>query len=237
MNKRIVAALVAVAMLVVGVVLLISYANGANERAFDGARLRSVLQVEEPIAANTAAGDIGDKVKKVELPASAIAKGALSSLTEVSGLSTTIDLEPGEQVLASRFAEKGSSSASTGSKSKTAVPEGMQELTIPVDVARALGGALKVGDTVGVVASYKTEDGDGITRIVQNRVQILRISDGGPVEEGQTGGTQLVTFAVKTRDAGKIVNAIEFGKVYLTRQNDDTEFGQGGSISRNDVTE
>src|SRR5215207_1860283 len=120
MNKRIVAALVAVAMLVVGVVLLISYANGANERAFDGARLRSVLQVEEPIAANTAAGDIGDKVKKVELPASAIAKGALSSLTEVSGLSTTIDLEPGEQVLASRFAEKGSSSASTGSKSKTA---------------------------------------------------------------------------------------------------------------------
>jgi pilus assembly protein CpaB len=234
MNKRVIAALVAVALLVVGVVLLVSYANDANERAFDGARLRSVLQVEEPIAANTKAGDIGDKVKTVELPASAIAKGALSSLTEVSGLATTTDLQPGEQVLASRFAKNGTASAATDSK--TGLPEGMQELTIPFDVARALGGALKVGDTVGVVASYQTKDGDGITRIVQNRVEILRISDGGEVKEGQTGGTQLVTFAVKTRDAGKIVNAIEFGKVYLTRQNEDTEFGQGGSISRDDVT-
>ncbi len=86
-----------------------------------------------------------------------------------------------------------------------------------------------------MVASYQTNEGDGITRLIQNRVLIIRITDGGPVAEGQVGGTQLVTFAVKTAEAGKIVNAIEYGKVYLTEQNDKTEFGNGGSVSRNDV--
>jgi pilus assembly protein CpaB len=234
MNKRLIAALAAILLAIAGVITLLNYASGAEDRAFEGAQLVDVLQVTAPIAADTNAADLAGKVKSVKLPRTAIAKGAVKSLSDVTGLVTTVELEPGEQLLLARFAERGKESPA---KAKSAVPAGMQELTIPVDVARALGGALKVGDTVGIVASYQSKEGDGITKIVQNRVLVLRLSNGGPVTDGQTGGTQLVTFAVRTRDAGKIVNAIEFGKIYLTRQNKDTLMGNGGSISRNDVTQ
>jgi pilus assembly protein CpaB len=58
-------------------------------------------------------------------------------------------------------------------------------------------------------------------------------ADGGAVDSA----TQMITLAVRTRDAGKIINALEFGKVWLTKQNKDTASGHGGSISRDDVTE
>src|SRR5689334_2996629 len=107
MNKRVIAALVAVVMAAVGVVLLIAYARDANHRAYGDAKLESVLQVTATIPAGTAASNLGDKVELVELPRSAIADGAITSLSEVQGLSTTTQLEPGEQVLSLRFSKEG----------------------------------------------------------------------------------------------------------------------------------
>lgn len=238
MNKRVIAALVAVALAAMGVVFLVNYAGNANERAYDGATLESVLQVEEPIAANTKAEDVAARVSAVELPRSAIAKGAVRNLDEVDGLTTTVDLEPGEQLLVSRFAANGATSKEEP-KSKSAVPVGMQEITIPLGSARAVADNLKVGDKVGVLASYQTKEGDGVTQMIRNRVLITRIVGPGVKWDGQPvdNVTKMITVAVKTRDAGKIVNALEYGKIWLTKQYADTEYGQGGSISRNDVTE
>lgn len=236
MGKRAIAALAAAGLAIVGVVLLISYANAANERAYDGAKLVDVLQVEEPIAANTAAGELADKVKTVQLPRSAVAQGSITNLTEVAGLSTTTDLEPGEQVLLSRFSAGGTTTKTT--KAKGDVPVGMQEITVPLSSPRAVGDALKAGDRVGVVASYQTKEGDGVTQLVSNQVRIMKVAGPGVVWDGSPAEdiTQIITLAVRTRDAGKIVNALEFGKVWLTKQNKDTASGHGGSISRDDVT-
>ena len=43
MKKQAVAALVAVLLAAVGVLALVNYANGANDRAFEGAKLVEVL--------------------------------------------------------------------------------------------------------------------------------------------------------------------------------------------------
>ncbi|KRC66267.1 hypothetical protein ASE12_16785 [Aeromicrobium sp. Root236] len=236
MSKRAIAALVAAVLAVVGIVLLIGYANGANERAFNDAKLVEVLQVDEPIAANTNADELGGKVETVKLPQSAIAQGAIKSLSEVKGMSTTTDLEPGEQVLLSRFSTGGEAKQETA---KGDVPKGMQELAIPLSSARAVSDVLKVGDKVGVVGSYQTKEGDGVTQMIRNQVVITKITgpgvkwDGSPLEDI----TQIVTVAVPIRDAGKIINAMEYGKVYLTKQNKDTANGNGGSISKEDVTQ
>lgn len=210
--------------------MLLNYASGSNDRAFNGAKLQSVLQVNAPIAVNTKSEDLVSKVKTIKLPVSAIAEGAIKSLSEVAGLATTTDLEPGEQVLRSRFAKSGTTAPI---KSKSALPVGMQELSISLDSARALAGSLNAGDLAGVIASYSTTNGDGVTRLILNRVPVLRVDDG---VVGAAGGAQTITLAVRTRDAGKIVNAIEFGKVWLTKQNAATQTGQGGLISRNGVT-
>lgn len=233
MNKRVIAAMASIILAIVGVVALLNYASGANDRAYNGAKLQNVVQVNEPIAANTKAADVAGKVKTVKLPSSAIAKGAIKNLSEVAGLSTTTGLEPGEQVLLSRFSASGDAPTN---KPKSAIPIGMQEVTIPMAAERAVGANLDVGDTVGVIASYQSKEGDGVTQFIRNRALITRIKVGIAGQEAATGATQMITLAVTTRDAGKIVNAIEFGKVWLTKQNADTLGGQGGSISRNDVT-
>lgn len=234
MNKRAIAALAAVALAVVGIFLLVNYANGANARAYDGAELKSVLQVSEPIAANTKAADIAGKVNTIKLPRAAIAKGAIKDLAEVAGLSATVDLQPGEQLLLSRFDD---GTAKTETKAPSDIPKGMQEITISMAAARAVAGTLKVGDLVGVIASYQTKEGDGVTQLIRNRVLILRLTTPPVAQDAQPdGGSQLISLAVGTRDAGKIINAIEFGKVWLSKQNADTESGRGGSISRDDVT-
>lgn len=235
MNKRAIAALAAVALAVVGIAMLISYANGANDRAYNGAKLESVLQVKEIIPADTKAVDLASKVDTVKIPHDAVAKGAIKNLTEISGLVTTTELQPGEQLILSRFSD---GTAKTETKAPSDIPKGMQELTISLASPRAVGGTLKIGDTVGVIASYQTKEGDGVTQLIRNRVPILKITAPPNVAgAAPDSGIQLITLAVRTRDAGKIVNAVEFGKVWLTNQNADTEFGQGGSISRNDVTQ
>ena len=238
MNKRVVAALAAVAFAAIGIILLISYANGANERAYDGAKLQTVLQVKSPVAANTQASDLKGSIEEVELPRSAVAKGAVSNLTEVSGLFTTVDLEPGEQLLLSRFSAEGAKKDEP-EETKSKRPKGYQEVTIPLGSPMAVADKLKAGDRVGIVASYQTKEGDGVTQMIRNQVLILAVTGPGVKWDGSPGDkiTQMITVAVKTRDVGKIVNALTFGKVWMTKQYPDTLNGQGGSISRDDVTE
>lgn len=226
MNKRVIAALAAILLAVGGVFVLVNYASAADDRAYNGATLENVLQVSAPIASNTKSKDLAGRVKTVKLPRSAIAKGAVTNLDEVAGLATTIDLEPGEQLLASRFSKSGSRPAN---KPKSTVPAGMQEVTIPLESARAAAGAFKVGDAVGIAASY-TKNGESYTRIVLNRVRITRIS-GGAAEAEAANATQMITVAVSGRNATRIINAAEFGKVWLTRQNAETDTKSGGTIS------
>ena len=44
-------------------------------------------------------------------------------------------------------------------------------------------------------------------------------------------------MAVSTADAVKIVHAMEFGKVWLTKQNDDTDTDGGDAITSEEVLE
>lgn len=231
MNKRIVAALMALVLATVGIFLLINYAKDADERAFNDAALVEVLQVSKPIAADAKADDLNGSVTVVSLPQSVIAKGAISSLKEVSGMSTTTTLEPGEQVLLSRFAKSGPVSKS---RVKSVVPAGMQEVTIALDAARSVGGAIKAGDHVGVIASFQPKDDKApqFSDLILHGVLVTRASTAVEAEAGK--GT-MVTVAVKTIDAEKLVFSMEWGKVWLTEQNTGTDRAGAKTITVRDV--
>lgn len=235
MNKRIVAVIGAAVLALVGVVTLAAYAQNADDRAFNGAQLASVLQVTRSIPSDSSAADVASSVKSVKLPRKAIADGAISDLSDVAGLRTTVQLEPGELLLASRFAKGGSDSATGGSPS--AVPKGYQEVTVQLPLAEAGGGVLKAGDLVGVVASYPTTDTGGFTQLAKNFVRVTRVVGATASSDGKDiGAQQLITLAVLTRDAGRIINAAEFGKLWLTEQNKDTATGNGGSVTKSEIT-
>lgn len=221
-NKQLLAIGAAVLLAVLGFAALFAYAKGADDRAFEGTERTTVLRVTQEVATKTPASELGAAVEAVELPKAAVVPGAVTDLSEVEGLVTRGVLVPGDQLTAAKFAQ------ADDVKGDAAVPKGMQELSFLVEGQRIVGGALVPGDTIGVLASYS-----GSTAVAVDKVLVLKVDAG--VGDGQSAAGATVTVAVKTADATKIVNAMEFGKVWVTKQNDDTDTGGGGVISSEEV--
>jgi len=230
-RKQLVAALVAVVLAAIGVLSLLTYAQGANDRAYAGIKLVEVLQVQTDVPAQTPVDRVANSVELVKIPASAKIDGALTSLDSLAGTSTNTALSKGEQILASRFGgDKKAKSAST-------VADGYQEVTILLSPPRVPGGKLKVGDHVGIVASFKRKGGEaGDSNFLEQQVEVTRVASTAlaDAENGATAGL-LVTLAVKTVNAEKIVNTAEFGTLWLTLQNPKTDTSGRVRIHAKDV--
>lgn len=212
----------AAVLAVLGIVALVRYANNADDRAFEGTELVAVVRATSDVPVRTAAGDLSSMVETVEVPRAAVVPNAVTSLSQVDGQVTSVALVPGDQLSSPKFAAP---DTVTG---EVVVPKGMQELTIPVSGARLVGGALRAGDRAGVMSSY-----DGRTSNPINNLLILRVDNGVAGSEDAAG--TLVTVAVGTLDAERIVHTMEFGKIWLTKQNKDTKTSGGRPISADDV--
>lgn len=222
MNKQRLAVGAAVLLAVLGFAALFAYAKGADDRAFEGTERTTVLRVTQEVATKTPASELSASVESVELPKAAVVPGAVTDLSEVEGLVTRGVLVPGDQLTTAKFAE------ADDVKGDTTVPKGMQELSFMLEGQRIVGGALAPGDVVGVMASY-----DGRTRDAVNGVLVLKVEAG--LGDGQSAAGSTVTVAVRTLDAEKIVNAMEFGKVWLTKQNTDTDTDGGRVVDAEEV--
>lgn len=222
MNKQVLAVVGAVVLAALGFTALFVYAKGADDRALEGTELVSVLQVTQEVAAKTPAADLADSVATVQLPRAAVVADAVTDLSELDGLVTRGVLVPGDQLAATKFASE------DDAEGDTSLPKGMQELSFQLEGQRVVGGALTPGDMVGVFASYPNVTANPI-----NEVRVLRVAGG--IADGAPEAAATVTVAVRTLDAEKIIHAMEFGKVWLTRQNADTDTDGGRTIEQKDV--
>jgi pilus assembly protein CpaB len=224
-NKRAVAAIGAVILALLGIASLVVYANGADDRAFEGTELVSVIQVVNEVPAGTKADDLGSAVNVVKLPKAAVPDTALRTLDPVSGLVATATLVPGEVLVSDRFG----TTAEVNGGEKVTVPKGMQEITIKLAAVRALDGKLTAGDHVGVAVSY---DDAKQTNFAVN--QVLVLSSTSDVAGGEAAGDITVRLAVSSITAEKIVHASEFAHVYLTKQGEDADVDRK-LVSQEDV--
>ena len=171
MKRRAVGIIAAIAMAGFGTILLVLFVRDAEGRAVAGELRVSVLVVQQEIPSGTPVELIGDKVALEEVPAKVKTEGALEELTELEGLLTSVDLLPGEQVLAARFV-----APDLLTSTRIPVPAGTLEVTISLDPARAVGGTLFPGDRVAVFSSFEpfeiggapvgeTPDGDPLVEI------------------------------------------------------------------------
>jgi pilus assembly protein CpaB len=201
--------------------------RSADQAAVAGAQLQSVLVVRTEVPAGTSADRLGDAVAVEQIPAKYVAEDAVTDVGDLSGLVAAVALKPGEQVLSSRFATT-TELASSGVH--IAVPEGMQEVSIAVDLQRIAGGAVGPGGRVGVFASYDdASQGSKTTTLLLNQVLVTAIaSTVDPDAETQAQGLVLVTLALNAEDAQAVVNAAEFGHIWMSAQNDATEVPEGG---------
>lgn len=242
MKSRLLAGTAAVVLAVVGALLIVSYAQGADQRAVRNLDPVPVLVVETAIPAGTPVESLSDSLAVEHLPAAAVAESALSSLDGSAGKVTAVDLIPGEQLVTERLVAAEDREVPGG----VDVPAGLQELTIELDPMRVVGGRLNPGDHVGIFMSFengadKANPEDATSQLTVRKVLVTGIQRAPQVADGeQTAdstiptGTLMLTLAVNDVDAGKIVFASEFGRLWLTKEPLDAP-DNGPKVERKEV--
>lgn len=232
---------------VIGTLILMSAVENNSESTVKEPELASVLVVKTLIPRQTPVDLISTSIEVIQIPIDLVAPGAVSSLSDIqTGLVTATELLPGEQVLIERFVDP-------RVQSRIAVPEGLQEVTVTLQVPQALGGSLIAGDQVGIVASFSvpTDQGGDIpsTTFILHNVLVTAVqfstADASAIEQtlGETeqtinkypGESVLVTFAVSSEDASRLVFSAEFGRLWLTLEGPKATVGGEGVVEFGDI--
>jgi pilus assembly protein CpaB len=214
--RRVLAVSSALVLAAFGAFVLVSYVRSADARAEAGAVLVPVLVVEQEVPAGTAVADLGDKVSTEQVPQRLVATGALRDLSAVDGLTTTVDLLPGEQVMAGRFADPTVQAAG-----EVVAPAGTQQVSVTLEPQRAVGGVLAAGDQVGVYVTSAGVDvsAPAATDLVVGDVLVVRVSSGTDgTDLAGTGSTETVTLALTQADAERVITGAATGNVWLSLQ-------------------
>lgn len=246
MNRRIGGIIGAIVLALIGAVIVIAYANGADRRAESGTKVVAVYTVRSEIPAGTPAADLGDRVGRTDLPKKAVADGAITDLKDVKGLVTGALLVKGEQLVRARFTTP---SAYQSSGSSVAIPAGYLSTTISLAPERAVGGVLSPGTTVAITASFGAEgtvpaqSGVILQKVLVTNVQV---TDPAAAETTDTTtdasrpgttpqGSLLVTVALPNTDVARLIYATEHGTIWLSVEPRNAPEVPGGAVARTGV--
>ena len=240
MRRRLLAALAALVLAALGTGVLLAYVRGADARALAGVQTVDVLVVDRPVPEGTPGEQLAELVRTERLPARAAVPGTVTDLDELAGRVATVDLQPGEQLLAARFAAPEDLSV----PGTVAPPEGAAEVSLLLEPQRAVGGRLAAGDTVGVHVSL-----DGQTDVVLSRVLVTQVQ-GAPVavaggegtDTASSGGAApsaslMVTLGLRPEAAEAVVFGMEHGTVWLSLEPEGVDLGGTEVVTPGNVYE
>lgn len=256
MKSRLLAGIAALVLAIVGAILVVSYAQGADARAVQGLSPVSVLVVKRAVPAGTPVAALKAFVASEELPGKAVTTSALKNLDGLAGKVTAVELLPGEQLVAERLVAPEEFQTSGSAQ----VPEGLQEVSFQLEPQRVVGGRIAPGDRVGIFINLK--DGGleakpekpttqlSIHKVLVTAVQRAPVATPSPQPSADGSappaedmslptGSLLLTVAVNDVDASKIVYASEFtesASLWLSKEPlDATESGEPGIMTKPEV--
>lgn len=241
MKTRIIGAIVALVLAAVGAFVLITYVRGADARAAEGAELVDAYIVEKAVPEGTLGEAIGEFVRVDQVPERTLAGGNVTDLSELAGLVADADILAGEQLLSGRFIDP----AALAARGDVPVPAGMQVISFVLPAERVVGGAVRAGDEIGMVATFARPGGDLLTGepvlkpqsqfafhdVLVTKVQgVVVPSEDGEAE--QAPGSQLMlTIALGTHDIERWVWAAEGNaSIWLTLENEATDNGGSSRV-------
>jgi pilus assembly protein CpaB len=247
-KSRLLAGTAAVALALVGAILIVVYANGADQRALASTAPKEVLVVKTAIPAGTAVNDMAASLVVEKVPAAGVSDTALSTLDNKAGTVASVDLVPGEQLLAERLVAPEDAKESGAVE----VPAGLQEVSFQLEPQRVAGGRIAVGDHVGIAlnfegGAYKAKLEDATTQLTLRKVLVTavqRAPQATSAEKAEDGtnpqdttlpeGSLMLTVAVNDVDAGKIIFTSINGSLWLTKEPLDAQ-DNGPKIERKEV--
>ncbi|MFF2315441.1 Flp pilus assembly protein CpaB [Arthrobacter sp. NPDC058097] len=224
---------------IVGAMLVVSYAQGADQRAVKDLEPVSVLVVKTAIPAGTPVESMAASLVTKQLPAAAVTGSSLKSLDGSKGKVAAVELVPGEQLVSERLVAPEDVKAA-GSVN---IPAGLQEVTFQLEPDRVVGGRLAPGDHVGVFVNLGKGGLEGkpdaettkltvqkaLVTAVQRAPQTAAAAQPAPGASADPNaadpqdttlptGSLMLTVAVSDSDAAKIVFAAEYAKIWLTKE-------------------
>ncbi len=236
MKSRLLAGVAAVLLAIVGAVLVVTYAQGADQRAVKDLDPVAVLVVTKAIPAGSSVDTVKTSVVLEQLPGTAVAKSAMKTLDEATGKVAAADLVPGELLLEEKLIAPEDLQTSGSAK----VPAGLQEVSFQLEPQRVVGGRLEAGDHVGIFISMPTggvESKPGeTTQLSIHKVLVTAVqrapegaaakpaapasagTEADPRDVNLPTGSLMITVAVNDINAGKIVFASEFASIWLSKE-------------------
>lgn len=235
MKSRLLAGSAAVVLAIVGAILIISYGQGADQRAVKNLEPVKVLVVKTAIPAGTPVESMATSLATEELPAAAVTDSAVASLNDVSGKVAAVDLVPGEQLVAERLVV----AADLNPQGSVQIPAGLQEVSFKLDPDRVVGGRISPGDHVGVFVSIdkgglESKADKETTKLTVRKALVTAVqrtpeqvptaaptaspSEADPRDTNFPVNPLMLTVAVTDVDAAKIVFAAEYAKMWLSKE-------------------
>lgn len=253
MKSRLLAGIAALVLAIVGALLVVSYAQGADTRAVQGLDPVAVLVVKKAVPAGTPVEALKTFVASEELPGKAVTKSALKNLDGLAGKVTAVELLPGEQLVAERLIAPEELKTSGAVE----VPKGLQEVSFQLEPQRVVGGRIAPGDRVGIFINLKAGGLEAkpekeTTQLTVHKVLVTAVqrapvatpspqpsADGSapPAEDmSLPTGSLMLTVAVNDVDATKIIYAAEFASLWLSKEPlNATDSGRPGIMTKPEV--
>ena len=251
MGRRIVAIFAAAVVALLGVVAVLMYAKGADDRAIASQDPSSVYVVKSVVPAGTTLKDSVQSglIVKTSVASKGVPLGALQGVTGSNGgLYALSDIQPGEYVLADRFGTK-----PVGTKAID-VPAGQVAVSIALADPARVGTFLTPGSKVVLFDTYtptETAVKDGAdatklsqqTRVLLDDVLVIAMGEASltptqaPTNAGEDSADSapvrgaLMTVAVSPADATRLVHGIQTGNLYAALRGTDPKIDLGKVIS------
>jgi pilus assembly protein CpaB len=226
MGRRVMAALAAMMIGLIGVAAVLLYAKGADARAVDDQHPQSVFVAQELVPSGTTAADAVAKglMVQTKIAAKGLPAGALTQVDAATGkLVALTDIAAGDFVLGSRFG------TTPAAAQAIKVPDGQVAISFTLSDPGRVGTFMRPGshiviyDTYTPVAGSAASSGDAgkRTQVLLSDVLVIAIGstsltpaakvDG--VAPADTGGS-LVTVALPPATTAKLVHGIQTGTLY-----------------------
>jgi len=226
-----------VLLAIVGVVAVVLYANGADQRAVASAQPRTVFVSAQVVPAGTTLNDAvaGGLIVETTLPARSVPTGSLTAVTEENkNLLALSEIAPGEYIQTARFGT---------------TPQGNQAIRVPngqIAMALTLSDPARVGTFVAPgshIVLYNTVAGatatgtggatpaQGGTHVLFEDVLVIAIGSTaltpaqptGQATAAQNEGGRLVTLALSPEQAPRLVHALQSGSLYAGLRGSDVK--------------
>lgn len=259
MGRRIILLLAAAIVAALGTGMVFLYAQKADQRAIAKVEPMKVLVAQQAIAAGTtgAEAEAAGAFVLEEIPATAVAAGAMSDAAAIQDKVASGPIFPGEQILVGKFSDQASYSSLQIPNEKMAVSV---QLTDPGRVA----GFVTPGSRVAIFAYVKpyvqqVQEGEDGTVTAGEKIDLpeyvrlllpdVEVLAAGPTTllsetTTETDGTTttdeipkaILTLAVSQEQAEKLVYAVGHGDVlHFALLRDDSKVAPGDAMTLEDL--